>query len=196
MTRAKTYVLVAEDDQDVALSLARAVRSMGDHEVLVAYTGLEALEKLRACPVDILLSDIDMPGLDGVSLACLARNEGLATVRIILTGNARLDTALTAVTRGEVYRYLTKPWQFDELVRTLEDATARLGELARVGAADQAVRRFRAACEALEQEFPGLTRVDRQDQLYSLDRAAVEQASACFADTPLALLLDERRQRR
>jgi DNA-binding NtrC family response regulator len=194
MNRPKTHVLVAEDDQDVALSLARAVRSMGDHEVVLAYTGLEALDKLRACPVDILLSDIDMPGLDGVSLACIARDEGLATIRIILTGNARLDTALTAVNRGEVYRYLTKPWQFDELTRTLEDASARLAELSRVGAADQAVRRFRAACDALEQEFPGLTTVDREGKVYRLDELAIERASRAFSGTPLALILEERKK--
>jgi DNA-binding NtrC family response regulator len=196
MNHSQKCVLVADDDVDVALSLARAVRSMGEHEVVVAYTGLEALEKLRARPVDILLSDIDMPGLDGVALVCHARNENLASVRILLTGNARLETALLAMNRGEVYRYLTKPWHFEELVRTLEDAMVRLSELSRLSAADQAVRRLRAACDALEEEYPGITRVEREGDVYTLAREGLDHTGVLFASSPLALLLSEHRQRR
>jgi CheY-like chemotaxis protein len=196
MNHGKKSVLVADDDVDVAMSLARAVRSMGEHEVTVAYSGLEALEMLRASPVDLLLSDIDMPGLDGVSLVCAARNEGLASVRILLTGNARLETALVAMNRGEVYRYLTKPWAFEELVRTLEDAMSRLGELSRLGAADQAVRRLRAACDALELEYPNLTRVDRKGDAYVLDHAELDQASELFAGSALGMVLTEKRNAR
>jgi CheY-like chemotaxis protein len=185
-------IVIADDDADVALALARAVRGMGEHQVHVAYDGLEALELLRTHAVDLLLSDIDMPGMNGVELAAIARSEGLAPLRILLTGNARLDSALAAVNRGEVFRYLTKPWDPDELVRTLDSALLRLGELMRLSAADRAAERLRAACIALEAEFPGLTAVRREDDKYVVEPGEMEGAVATMPQSALALILRER----
>jgi two-component system probable response regulator PhcQ len=147
---------------------------------------------LRNHEVDVLLSDIDMPGMDGVTLACHARDEGLAPLRLLLTGNARLDTALRAVNRGEVYRYLTKPWNAADLVRTLEDALRRLSEYSRLGSADRAAQRMRAAMDALELEFPGITQVGRDDGRYVLDEKRLEQATELLVGSTLHLLLSER----
>lgn len=185
-------IVIADDDADVALALARAVRGMGEHQVHVAYDGLEALEMLRSNAVDLLLSDIDMPGMNGVELASVARNEGLAPVRILLTGNARLETALSAVNSGEVFRYLTKPWDPEELVRTLDSALLRLGEMMRLSAADRAAERLRAACIALEAEFPGITNVRREDDRYVIDAGEMEDAVAAMPQGALALILRER----
>jgi CheY-like chemotaxis protein len=185
-------IVIADDDADVALALARAVRGMGEHQVHVAYDGLEALELLRSNAVDLLLSDIDMPGMTGVELASIARNEGLAPVRILLTGNARLETALSAVNSGEVFRYLTKPWDPEELVRTLDSALLRLGEMMRLSAADRAAERLRAACIALEAEFPGITDVTREDDRYPIDAGEMENAVAAMPQGALALILRER----
>jgi CheY-like chemotaxis protein len=192
LTGVNRTIVVADDDADVALALARAVRSMGEHQVHVAYDGLEALELLRTHAVDLLLSDIDMPGMNGVELACVARDEGLAPVRILLTGNARLDTALEAVNRGEIFRYLTKPWDPDELVRTLDSALLRLGELMRLSAADRAAERLRAACIALEAEFPGLSQVAREDDRYVIDAGEMEMALGAMPQSALSLILRDK----
>jgi DNA-binding NtrC family response regulator len=186
----KRTVLIADDDVDVAMALARAVRSMGDHQVFVAYSGNEALEMLRLQPVDLLLSDIDMPGIDGVTLAMHVRDESLAAVRILLTGNARLDTALQAMNRGEVYRYLTKPWSHDQLVATIDEALLRIGEMTRIGAVDRAITRLRAACEALEVEHPGITAVERDENQYVMNRAQVEANLELIAGSTLHLVLE------
>lgn len=189
MSKIMKRVLIADDDADVALALARAVRSTGEHHVIVVYSGDEALAQLREQPADVLLSDIDMPGMDGVQLAASARSEGLAPVRIIMTGNARLETALAAINRGEVHRYLTKPWNTEELLRTLEESFARLDELARLSAADRVGKRLKEACAALEAEYPGVTQVAREDEVYVLEEASVAHGTAGFANTVLGQLL-------
>jgi CheY-like chemotaxis protein len=184
----KKTVVIADDDQEVAQALARVVRLLG-HKTLVASNGREALELLRANRVEVLLSDIDMPEMDGVALVSHARSEQLVPVRILLTANARLETALRAINSGEVHRYIQKPWKHEELVATLEDAFMRLEDLSRMNAAGQAAKRLRAACDALETEYPGLTHVERVQDSYEIDLKRAAQALELLDGTTLAALL-------
>jgi DNA-binding NtrC family response regulator len=184
----KKTVVIADDDLEVAQALARVVRLLG-HKTLVASNGREALELLRANRVEVLLSDIDMPEMDGVALVSHARSEQLAPVRILLTANARLETAMHAINSGEVHRYLQKPWKHEDLVATLEDAFMRLEDLSRMNAAGQAAKRLRAACEALETEYPGLTHLERVQEAYEIDLKRAGQALELLDGTTLAALL-------
>jgi CheY-like chemotaxis protein len=184
----KRQVVIADDDNDVAKALARVVRALG-HQVRVANDGLEALTMLRAERADLLLSDIDMPHMDGVTLAAHVRAESLAPVRILLTANARLETAIRAINSGEIHRYIEKPWKHAELVATLEDAIARIDDLSRIGAADHAVRRLKVARDALEAEFPGITHVERTGDVYRIDTLRAVAAMTHFEGTTLHGLL-------
>lgn len=184
----KRSVVIADDDTEVAKALARVVRALG-HQTRIASDGLQALSLLRAERADLLLSDIDMPHMDGVTLAAHVRAEALAPVRILLTANARLETAVRAINSGEIHRYIEKPWKHAELVSTLEDAFARIDDLSRIGAADQAVRRLKAAREALEAEFPGITQVDRTGDVYHIDPRRVVAAMSQLEGTTLHALV-------
>jgi CheY-like chemotaxis protein len=181
-------VVIADDDSDVAKALARVVRALG-HQTRIANDGMQALTMLRAERADLLLSDIDMPHMDGVTLASHVRAEALAPVRILLTANARLETAINAINSGEIHRYIQKPWKHAELVSTLEDAFARIDDLSRIGAADQAVRRFKAARDALETEFPGITHVERTGEVYRIDVLRALAALAQLEGTTLHALM-------
>jgi CheY-like chemotaxis protein len=185
---AKKTVVVAEDDHEVAQALGRIVRMLG-HTALIAGNGVEALELLRTNKTEILLSDIDMPEMDGVTLATHARMEMLAPVRILLTANSRLDVAIKAINTGEIHRYVQKPWKLDELVAILEDSFLRIEDLARMNAAGQAAKRLRAACEALEVEYPGLTHLERNDNIYEVDLKRAQQALELLDGTTLAALI-------
>ncbi|MDB4989396.1 MAG: response regulator [Myxococcaceae bacterium] len=184
----KRSVVIADDDPDVAKVLARVVRALG-HDARVAANGLEALELLRAQKADLLLSDIDMPHMDGVTLVSHVRAEALAPVRILLTANARLDTAINAINSGEIHRYIQKPWKHNELVATLEEAFSRIEDLSRIGAADHAVRRWKAAREALEAEFPGITHIEGDAEVYRIDAERARAALKGFDGTTLHALV-------
>jgi CheY-like chemotaxis protein len=184
----KRSVVIADDDPDVAKALARVVRALG-HDARVASNGLEALELLRAERADLLLSDIDMPHMDGVTLVSHVRAEALAPVRILLTANARLDTAIKAINSGEIHRYIQKPWKHNELVATLEEAFSRIEDLSRIGAADHAVRRWKAARDALEAEFPGITHIEGDAQVYRVDADRARAALKTFDGTTLHALI-------
>ncbi len=184
----KRSVVIADDDTEIAKVLARVVRSLG-HDARVANDGEEALGMLREQRADLLLSDIDMPHMDGVTLVSHARAEALAPVRILLTANARLETALAAINSGEIHRYIQKPWKHAELVSTLEEAFARIDDLSRIGAADQAVRRLKAAREALEAEFPGITQIEKVGDTYVLDELRARAALGHFEGSTLVALI-------
>jgi CheY-like chemotaxis protein len=183
----KHSVVIADDDPDVAKVLARVVRALG-HDARTASNGVEALELLRAQPADLLLSDIDMPQMDGVTLVSHVRAEALAPVRILLTANARLDTAIKAINSGEIHRYIQKPWKHTELVATLEEAFLRVEDLSRIGAADHAAKRWKAARAALEAEFPGITQVE-QGEVYKIDGERAQQTLKGFDGTTLHALV-------
>lgn len=185
---AKRTVVIAEDDHEVAQALGRIVRMLG-HTALIASNGLEALELLRTNKAEVLLSDVDMPEMDGVTLATHARSEMLAPIRILLTANSRLDVAIKAINTGEIHKYVQKPWKLDELIAILEDSFLRIDDLARMNAAGQAAKRMRAACEALEAEYPGLTHVEKSDGAYEVDLKRAQQALDLLDGTTLAALI-------
>jgi CheY-like chemotaxis protein len=185
---AKRTVVIAEDDHEVAQALGRIVRMLG-HNALIASNGLEALELLRTNKAEVLLSDVDMPEMDGVTLATHARSEMLAPIRILLTANSRLDVAIKAINTGEIHKYVQKPWKLDELIAILEDSFLRIDDLARMNAAGQAAKRMRAACEALEAEYPGLTHVEKSDGAYEVDLKRAQQALDLLDGSTLAALI-------
>jgi response regulator RpfG family c-di-GMP phosphodiesterase len=117
------------------------------------------------------------------------RAEGLAPVRILLTANARLETAINAINSGEIHRYIQKPWKHNELVSTLEEAFARIDDLSRIGAADHAVKRLKAACDALEAEYPGITHIEGGEALYHLDETRARAALTHFDGSTLQSLV-------
>lgn len=172
-------VVIADDDVQITQALGRIVRSMG-HTTLVAEDGVEALQLLRENRVDLLLSDIDMPRMDGVTLVARARAEMLAPVRILLTANARLEVVIRAINTGEIHRFLQKPWDHDELLRAIEEAFARIDDLSRMGAAGQAAERLLAACKELEVEYPGVTQIARSEGHYVLNEAAATHSLATW----------------
>jgi response regulator RpfG family c-di-GMP phosphodiesterase len=104
----KTRILLVDDEPFVLEGLRRQLTR--EYDVSTATGGAAALEMLAGDPpIAVILSDLRMPGMNGVELLTAARDASPDTVRMLLTGNADLDAALGAVNQGEVFRFLTKP---------------------------------------------------------------------------------------
>jgi response regulator RpfG family c-di-GMP phosphodiesterase len=103
-----TRILLVDDEPFVLEGLRRQLAR--EYEIATATGGADALAALTAGPpFAVILSDLRMPGMNGVELLTAAREASPDTVRMLLTGNADLDAALGAVNQGEVFRFLTKP---------------------------------------------------------------------------------------
>lgn len=107
-------VLLVDDDEHVREALARDLTVKG-HDVVEAVGGSSALAMLRAHHVDVVVSDHDMPGMNGLNLLQLVRMSYPRVLRILLTGRGTMDLAVKALNEHTVHRFLLKPWQRQDL---------------------------------------------------------------------------------
>lgn len=118
----KPRVLFVDDEPDLLEAMMRGLRS--DHfDVATAGGGAAALEMLRhAGPFAVIVSDLKMPGMDGVTLLRLARQVVPDTVRVLFTGQPDLERSIAAINEGAIFRFLTKPCSRVSLALTLKAA--------------------------------------------------------------------------
>jgi response regulator RpfG family c-di-GMP phosphodiesterase len=119
-------VLLVDDEPFVLKALGRLLRSLAV-EVITAEDALEALDIMERQEVSVLLSDEFMPGMSGTELLELVRERHPMTVRIMLTGNDDLSTAVAAINRGDVFRFLNKPWENEELLQCVKIGLEQYG---------------------------------------------------------------------
>lgn len=110
------------DDERLILSSLKRVASRVDAEILTAESGALALEILSNTPIDIIVSDMKMPEMDGIQLLEQVAKIAPETVRIMLTGCDDMSLVLSAVNQGRVWGYLQKPWDNNQLIVTLKQA--------------------------------------------------------------------------
>lgn len=114
-------VLCVDDEPNILSSLRRLFRPCG-YRVLVAESGAQGLEVLRAEPVDLVISDMRMPHMDGAQFLKAVREGWPDAVRILLTGYADVSSTIEAINQGQIYRYITKPWTDEDMVLTVRQA--------------------------------------------------------------------------
>jgi DNA-binding NtrC family response regulator len=135
MTEPRQAILVVDDEEVTRENLVHAFRKEGYVVVACAYGGA-ALTALARQPFDVLLTDLRMPGIDGMALLEECRAHFPQTKVILLTGFATLDHAVAAMKAG-AYHYLAKPFRLDEL----REIVARALELIRLERENQELRR-------------------------------------------------------
>ena len=90
--------------------------------VLTATSAIQALEVLDGMPIDVVVSDEQMPVMRGTEFLVKARKEYPSAVRILLTGKATVNTAVEAVNSGQIFKFLTKPCPPDVLAKAIRHA--------------------------------------------------------------------------
>jgi diguanylate cyclase (GGDEF)-like protein len=116
----KCSLLVVDDEPSVLATLAALLES--EFEVLTASSGDAAQRHFGQRDIDLILTDQKMPRMSGVQLLEWVRANHPKTVRLLMTGFAELEEAVAAINRGQVFRYLFKPWRPDTLLDTLQSA--------------------------------------------------------------------------
>jgi len=101
--------------------LSRLLRREG-FQILTALSPNEAFEHLAKQPVQVILSDQRMPEMSGTEFFARVRQLYPETIRIVLTGYTDLDSVTGAINRGAIYKFLTKPWDDDQLREQIRDA--------------------------------------------------------------------------
>ncbi len=114
-------VLLVDDEPNVLKALRRVLTPEG-YRILIAGSGEQALEVLALEQVEVLITDQRMPGMSGTELLSRVRRLYPDTLRIVLSGYAELESLTDAINQGAIYKYLTKPWEDDDLRALLREA--------------------------------------------------------------------------
>lgn len=110
------------DDEENILRALRRVLSRDCCEIETFSQPAEALRRAQVANFDLFISDYRMPGLDGVQLLTAIKDLQPDAMRLILSGYADLDGVLVAINQAEIYRFICKPWQDDELRLAIHQA--------------------------------------------------------------------------
>ena len=114
-------LLLVDDEPNIVASLKRLFRRDG-HVILTASSGAEGLSLLSQHKVDVIISDQRMPGMTGVEFLRVAKVNYPDTIRIVLSGYTELQSVTDAINEGAVYRFLTKPWDDEQLREHIKKA--------------------------------------------------------------------------
>ena len=114
----KTKILIVDDEVD-ALDLMEELFEKNDYETYTARNGVEALNNIRECEPDIMISDIFMPEMDGMTLLEMVRKKYQDVSIIMITAHGTIETAVEAMKKG-AKDYILKPLRLDEIVAKVE----------------------------------------------------------------------------
>jgi response regulator RpfG family c-di-GMP phosphodiesterase len=114
-------LLLVDDEASILSSLRRLFRPH-NYRILLAESGAAGLELLEKEAVDLVISDMRMPEMDGAQFLEKVRARWPGTSRILLTGYADITSTINAINKGEIYRYITKPWDDNDIVMVVREA--------------------------------------------------------------------------
>jgi len=111
-------LLIVDDEQNVLKSLKRLLLD-ADYKILTAESGEEGLKAFDENEINVVISDYRMPGMNGVEFLRKVKEKSPDTLRLILSGYADAVAIVEAINEGQVYRFITKPWNDQELLTTI-----------------------------------------------------------------------------
>lgn len=117
-------ILCVDDEANILSALRRLLRSQG-FQILTAESAGAGLKLLEENPIELVISDMRMPEMNGAQFLEAVRTRWPDTVRLLLTGHSDVTDIIHAVNSGEIYRYITKPWSDHDLVLIVKQALER-----------------------------------------------------------------------
>ncbi|NOX26376.1 MAG: response regulator [Deltaproteobacteria bacterium] len=115
-------ILCVDDEKNVLRSLQRLFMDE-DYHIFTANNGEEGLAILaREADIQLIISDYRMPGMDGVEFLQIANERRPATIRIVLSGYADTASVVAAINDGQIYKFIPKPWNDEDLLLTVKKA--------------------------------------------------------------------------
>jgi signal transduction histidine kinase len=120
---ARHTLLVVDDEPDVVKSVQDLLRL--DYRVLGTTSATKAIEMMQADEIHVVMTDQRMPEMTGVEFLSRVRGEYPEAIRLLFTGYADIRAVIDAINQGNVYRYITKPWDPEELQSLIREAVER-----------------------------------------------------------------------
>lgn len=114
-------ILFVDDEANILSSLKRLFRPLG-YRIFTAESGAQGLEIMDRETIDLVVSDMRMPEMNGTQFLEKVRERWPDTIRILLTGFAEIGATIDAINKGQIYRYISKPWEDINITLTIKHA--------------------------------------------------------------------------
>lgn len=111
-------LLLVDDEPNILTALKRVFRPLG-YQVYTAGGGAEGLRIMSEQAIDLVISDMRMPQMDGATFLEQVANRWPSAVRVLLTGHADMESTVSAINKGKIYRYVSKPWEDNDIKLTV-----------------------------------------------------------------------------
>src|SRR5689334_8121086 len=168
-------ILLVDDEPLMRLSMVDALETIG-HDVVAAASGTEGINAIRQRPFDLVITDLRLPGADGLTVLTATKEQVPHTEVIMITAHGSVETAVGAMKLG-AFDYITKPFQMDELLLIVE----RVGRVVALRRENQDLK------EALEDKFSCGGIVGTNSQM----RAVLEKIKTVAGTDSTILILGE-----
>ncbi len=170
-------LLVVDDEPDVVKSVKDLLRL--DYQVFTATKAVDGLQIMEQNEIHVVMTDQRMPGMSGVEFLKSVREKYPEAVRLLFTGYADIKAVIDAINAGSVYRYITKPWDPDELQSVIREACERF---------DLMAERKKLLAD-LQTKNAELEKVNAELKTASELKSAFIQVASHELRTPLTILL-------
>ena len=181
-------VLFVDHEPNVTKALKRSLRKE-PYEFLSADSADAGLRILESQPVDVVVSDEQMPGMSGSEFLAIVCQRYPDTVRMILTGHARLESAIKAINEGQIYRFFTKPCNPIDLAVTIRQALQQKDLMAESRRLVRIARRQSAVLEDVGTRHPELMDLKKD----ATGRIVIEEEE-CDFDTLIEQISEARKR--
>ncbi len=189
----RMQVLFVDDEERVLNALRTLFRD--EYEVTTAAGGAAALEAMKANPAQVVVSDQRMPGMTGAELLRELRKSHPRTVRVLLTGYSDLAALVGSINEGEIFRFVKKPWDNDEIRAVLKDAVEAAAKAAPPPAAKLQAKSVAASVLVIDNDpalANGLKRMLGAEAIVHESASAAEAAKILQSHDVAAVVADLR----
>lgn len=162
--------MLIDDEDNILSALKRCLNKYDNWEIETYNTGAAALKRAQTSTFDLFISDFRMPEMNGVEFLSQAKKLQPNAVRVILSGFTDLEALMGAINEAEIFRFINKPWNDNELILTIEQAlkykdmlTENLYLANQVREQREELSKNDKLLAKLEKESPGITQVNWTD---------------------------------
>ena len=171
-------VLIVDDEAPVLNALKRLLRDE-PYALSTTTRPAEAIDLVKRTPVSLIVSDYEMPEMTGTDMFATVKTIRPETIRIILTGKADMQATIRAINEGEVFRFITKPWDDEDLKITIRHALMQYDLWAENRRLVRTVDAQHRALEDIERQYPGITQGPEAKRgtrdIYVIDEAVLPE---------------------
>lgn len=177
----KHFILLVDDEPNILNALARLLRA-DERDIITAQGAAEALEKLKShSGVDLVISDNKLPGVSGTDFLVKVKQLYPDTIRILITGYPDLESVIKAINNGHVYRFITKPWQNEELQLIVKQALDYYDVLRDNRALLKIARQQADLLSTVQKKYPQISKSEfNKSGLYIIDEKKVSETLEDF----------------